>query len=121
MNEDYADSDPDDPDADESGSDDRPKHPQKKKTGDGSEGKDKIAWWKKDSSRMQGRIHSSNVIKFKPGINGPTLHANSPEELWGVFITLEIIGVLVEHTNSIIAIKIIMLSPAEQMTLIMLK
>ena len=105
VNEDYPDSDPDDPDANESGSDDWPKHPQKKNTGDGWEGKGKIAWWKKDSSRMQGRIHSSNIIKFKPGLNGPALHANSPEELWGVFTTPEIIGVLVEHANSIIRTK----------------
>ena len=54
---------------------------------------------------MQGRIHSSNIIKFKPGLNGPALHANSPEELWGVVTTPEIIGVLVEHANSIIPTK----------------
>lgn len=54
---------------------------------------------------MPGHTFSSNVIKFRPELNGPTLNADSPEELWGVFITPEIIGVLVEHTNSIIATK----------------
>ena len=106
VNEDYPDSDPDDPDANESDSGDPPKHPQKKKskTGDGWEGKDKIRWWK-DVPRMPGRTRSSNAIKFRPGLNGPALNANSPEELWGVFTTPVIIGVLVEHTNSIITTK----------------
>ena len=54
---------------------------------------------------MPGHTFSSNVIKFRPELNGPTLTAGSPEELWVVFITPEITGVLVEHTNSIIATK----------------
>ena len=124
MNEDYPDADPDDPDADELDSDDRPKQPQKKKskTGDGWEGKDKITWWKKDAPRMPGRTCSSNVIKFRPGLNGPALNVNYPKELWGVSIIPEIIGLIVEHANLIVATKkVIMLSPAEQMTLMMLK
>ena len=44
---------------------------------------------------MPGHTHFSNVIKFRPGLNGPALNANSLEELWGVFVTPEIIGVLV--------------------------
>ena len=59
----------------------------------------------KDAPRMPGRTSFSNVIKFRPGLNEPALNANSPEERWGVFIRPEIIGVLVEHTNSIITTK----------------
>lgn len=54
---------------------------------------------------MLGRTRSSNVIKFTPGLKGPALNANSPADFWGVFITPEIIGLLVEHTNSMIAMQ----------------
>ena len=54
---------------------------------------------------MPGCTRSSNVIKFSPALNGPALNANSPGELLGVFITPEIMCVLVEHTNLIITTK----------------
>ena len=71
---------------------------------------------------MPGRTCSRNVIKFRPGLNGPALNVSDPKELWGVFIIPEIIALTVEHANLIIDTKkVIMLSPAEQMTLMMLK
>ena len=72
---------------------------------DGWKGKDKTTWWKKNVPKMLGRTRSSNVIKFTPGLKGPALNASSPEDFWGVFITPEIIGLLVEHTNSKIALQ----------------
>ncbi|XP_042856157.1 uncharacterized protein LOC122242824 [Penaeus japonicus] len=81
-----------------------PNRKSKKLVMDGTE-KTKKTWWKKDAPSMPGRTRSCNVIKFTQGPKGPALNANSPEELWGVFITPDIIRVLVEHTNSMIAVR----------------
>jgi len=107
VNEYYPESDPEDSDADESETDIHSAEPKMKKRkqskSDGWEGKDKKTWWNKDPSTISGRTRSSNVIKFTSGLKGPALNVNTPEELWSVFITPEIIDILVEHTNSIIA------------------
>ena len=68
-------------------------------------GKNKTTWWNKSTPKQRGRTRSRNIIKFTPGLKGPALNANSPADFWGLFITPEIIGLLVEHTNSIIATK----------------
>lgn len=75
-----------------------------KKLMDGRE-KDKTTWWKKNVPKLLCHTLSSNVIKFTPELKGPALNANSPADFWGVFITAEIIGLLVEHTNSMIAMQ----------------
>ena len=54
---------------------------------------------------MPGRTCSRNVIKFRPGLNGPALNVNYPKELWVVSIIPEITGLIVEHANLIIATK----------------
>ncbi|XP_068203556.1 piggyBac transposable element-derived protein 4-like [Palaemon carinicauda] len=106
--EDYLEEDVHVPDSDcyESDPDDLPDQPQKKKPKiDGWKGKDKTTWWKKNVPKLQGRTRSSNVIKFTPGLKGPALNANLPAGFWGVFITPEIYGLLVKHTNSMIAMQ----------------
>lgn len=50
-------------------------------------------------------IHSSNVIKFIPKLTGTTLNARSPVNFWLMFITPEIIGLLVEHIISMMALQ----------------
>ena len=66
-------------------------------------GKQCNTWWKKDASKLVGRICFSNVIKFTLGPNGPTLNAYTPADFWEVFITSKIIKLLVNHTNLIIS------------------
>ncbi|KAK7060680.1 hypothetical protein SK128_008449, partial [Halocaridina rubra] len=94
-----------DSDCDKSDLDDLSEQPpQKRPKTDGWKGRDKT-WWKKKAPKLLGRNRSRNVIKFTQGLKGPALNANSPADLSGVFISPEIIGLFVKHTNSIIATK----------------
>jgi hypothetical protein len=104
--EDYLEEDEHVPDSDsyESDPDELSEEPQKKKAkSDGWKGKDGTTWWKKNAPKVLGRTRASNVIKFTPGPKGPALNADSPADFFGIFITPEIIDLLVEHTNLIIA------------------
>ena len=68
-------------------------------------GKDKTTWWRKNVSEFHGRTKSSNIIKFRQGLIGPSVNANYLIDFGKVFITPDIIKLLIKFTNIVFATK----------------
>ena len=80
--------------------------PKKKKSKFGAWiGKGKTTWWRKNAPKFPGRTKSSNTTKFRKGLIGPYLNANSLVDFWDIFITPDVINLSVKYSNIVIATK----------------
>ena len=83
--------------------DDPEKQPcQKQPKCDGWLGKDKKSWWQKEMPNSAVTTRSQNIIRERPG---PALQAKTPYEFWELFVTPEMLELLVEKTNLFIRNK----------------
>lgn len=70
---------------------------------DGWFGKNKTTFWKKylpDSVSFRKNPH--NILREKQGLKGPALNAVSPNDYWSLFVTNEMLNLLVSNTNEFI-------------------
>ena len=72
---------------------------------DGWLGKDKKSWWQKEMPNLAVRTRPQNIIRERPGPRGPALQAKTPYEFWELFVTPEMLELLVEKTNLFIRDK----------------
>ena len=72
---------------------------------DGWLGKDKKSWWQKEMPNSAVRTRPQNIIQERPGPRGPALQAKTPYEFWELFVTPEMLELLVEKTNLFIRDK----------------
>ena len=78
---------------------------QKRPKCDGWLGKDKKSWWQKEMPNSAVRTRPENIIRERPGPRGPALQAKTLYEFWELFVTPEMLEILVEKTNLLIRDK----------------
>ena len=78
---------------------------QKQPKCDGWLGKDKKSWWQKEMPNSAVPTRPQNIIRERPGPRGPALQAKTPYEFWELFVTPEMLELLVEKTNLFIRDK----------------
>ena len=72
---------------------------------DGWPGKNKKLWWQKEKPNSAVRTGPQNIIRERPGSRGPALRTKTPYEFWELFVTPEMLELLVENTNLLIRDK----------------
>ena len=72
---------------------------------DGWQGKDKKSWWQAEKPNSAVRTGPQNIIRERPGPRGLALQEKTPYEFWELFITPEMLELLVEKTNLLIRDK----------------
>ncbi|XP_023212527.1 uncharacterized protein LOC111615331 [Centruroides sculpturatus] len=88
----------------ESETDVLPQKPQRKQSKkEGWLGKDQKTWWESKVPSSLVRARSHNVFRGRQGRKGPALKAQSPTDFWCLFITPEILDLLVDKTNEFIS------------------
>ena len=78
---------------------------QKQPKCDGWLGKDKKSWWQKEMPNSAVPTRPQNIIRERSGPRGPALQAKTPYEFWKLFVTPEMLELLVEKTNLFIRDK----------------
>ena len=68
-------------------------------------GKDKNTWWQEKVPKTASRTQPQNIFRERPGPKGLALNAKTPIDFWGLFISPEIIDLLVQKTNVVIQEK----------------
>uniref|UniRef100_UPI00358E440B piggyBac transposable element-derived protein 4-like n=1 Tax=Myxine glutinosa TaxID=7769 RepID=UPI00358E440B len=95
-----------DSDCNDSETDDLPQEPQRKRaTRGGWQGKNKKTWWESKVPSAFVRARPHNVFRGRQGPKGPALNAQTPTDFWSLFITPEMVDLLVSKTNEIISDK----------------